>query len=312
MMNQEFIIHIYRSDIGIEFAGIKLANINFIKEITTMNSVNASINISSNVNPNTTDCANLQSNLPVTNVHNPPSLTDLPEEIIVKIASNLFPKDYGNFRQSCKAVNTINPSFGVMGKALKDNVCSGRLKINFEKFVYGNDIDHVLQQCTAHIKSALKNISIKTKSSGKEEYTIMKARYFPVDLGKKNCIGSWIIKNFYYLLSGHCASSSQRSFLPAFYPGELAHIRIDFRNWLLDNSTIDHIFCLANTLCEDIKTPEQMVMFSMINELKNYWCENPLDNVTKEKIIELSENYPRLFNRNYLLQLISYRLSTQE
>jgi|GEM_PF-2063857 len=273
-----------------------------------MDSVNASLKISPSVDSYTTNCSTSHSHLPVTNIHN---LTNLPKEVIVKIASNLFPKDYGNFRLSCKAFSTINPSFGVMGQALEDNTCNGSLKKNYQRNLYGN-LKILWQQRTGHIESAMKNISIKTNSSGSEKYTIMQVSFFPVDQGEKNYIGSWITENFYYSLSKYYAPSSQVAFLSINQSEKLVHFSINFHNCLLDDSTIHPIFYLANFLCEDIKTPEQMVIFSMINKLKNYWYENPLDNVNKEKILELSENYPRLFKRNYLLQLISYKLSTQE
>lgn len=265
-----------------------------------MLTINASASISPNVISNMFDNTHFQIKFPLKKAGN---ITQLPSHILEKTAKFLGSEDYSRFRETCKLFSIINPSFENMTELLKEGKVNGSLKQNYEKQVYANQVKHCLRQITTHIESALNNISVCAESFDNEDTTRIIVRYTPVNMGEENAIASLLHDKFYFLISNNCFSSAHlTNFRKDLYPNKLQLTGLTFYNKKMDIASIEIIFSIAQELCQNCKTPEKLVLISIITTLKDYWCQHPLENVSKEEIIKVGKNYPMLFKSGMELQ----------
>lgn len=269
-----------------------------------INNIPHHLTVSSNTtlhHPHSSSNNNPASPSQITQVHNQHiELASLPTEIKQRIAFQLYLESYSSLRLASKDMSEALPSLSTMLTSLK-NGCSGELKKNYE-FISGKAIREMLANETKDdVIQSLKYSSVGNKAGLNTPITCLETRYYPKPTVTDY---EWNGKILLRCPSA-IVTNSQNTFIPstrvtsfnaALHTGQCWEVELYFNNNKINTHTLGFIFESFNKVFHEERSSDRLLLAISASKLKNFWYNNPPNNLSQNDIIKCSNQYPELFS----------------
>lgn len=218
------------------------------------------------------------------------SITNLPIELMQKVAFQLNPKDYENLRKTCLTLNNKLPDINKIFEKLDNGKCRGEYRENLQNVSLYHLRNYLQSKDGEKNFHALNSVNIK-KSENK--IIIGYEDHVNPALDDATKIFQWNLSN------------KNKNFTPYLtYSSGKTSVILD-GGQLTEKSTAD-IFHSLNKIHKYSEGVERDFIAILAVKIKDVICESPPTDVSKNTLEGIFSDYPEMFNNGegvrYILQ----------